>query len=120
MKIAQGPGQVVHRTEQEMLDGAGRSLDGGRTERRLPMGREEDAVHACGLRAAQEGADVVRILERIEDEDERRLATPGGARQDVVDRGEDAWLDHERDALVSVEAGQRRQRATLHLDDRDA
>ena len=30
-------------------------------------------MHAGGLGAAQERADVVRVLERVEDEDERRL-----------------------------------------------
>jgi hypothetical protein len=72
------------------------------------------------LGAAQQRSDVLRILERIEDQDERWLAAIRGPRQDVVERGEAPRFDHERDALMSVEAGQRGQRSALDLDDRDA
>ena len=119
MQVGQRAGEVVHRAEQQVLDGAGRRLDGGRRERRLAARREQDAVHAGRLGAAQERADVLRILERVEDEDERRLAALGRAGQDVVERREPARRDDERDALVAVEAGERGQRAALDLDDRD-
>src|SRR6185503_19602695 len=39
--------------------------------------------------------------------------------QHVVDAGVDPRLDGERDALVAVKAGEGRQRAALHLHDRD-
>ena len=72
------------------------------------------------LGAAQEGPDVLRILERVEDEHERRLAALGRPGEDVVQRRELAWLDHQGDTLVAVEAGERGQRAALELDDRNA
>ena len=53
------------------------------------------------------------------DEHERRLAALDRAGEDVVERRPAARLDDERDALVAVEAGERRQRAALDLDDRD-
>ena len=89
-------------------------------QRRLATGREDDAVDPGRLGAAQQRADVLRILERIEDEDERRLVALRGTGQDVVERREPARLDDERDALVAVEPGDRGQRAALDLDDRDA
>ena len=119
VEIAQRRRQVVDRTQQEMLDGAGRGLYRGRAERRLPMGREQDPVHAGGLRAAQKRADVVGVLERIEHEDERRLLAFGGPRENVVQAGELPRLHDERYALMAVEAGERRQRTAFDFDDRD-
>jgi hypothetical protein len=84
------------------------------------MRREDDAVHAGTLGAAQKRPDIVGILERVEDEDERRLATFRGPSEDVVERRVSPRFDDERDALVAVEAGECRERATLDLDDRDA
>ena len=63
--------------------------------------------------------DVLGILERVEDEHERRLAALDAPGEDLVERGEPARPDDERDALVAVEAGEGGQRAALHLDDRD-
>ena len=120
MEVAQRAGQVVDRAEQQVLDRAGRGLDGRRAERRLAVRREQHAVDAGRLGAAQERADVVRVLERVEHEDERRLVALGGAGEDVVQAGELARLDDERDALVAVEPGERGQRAAFDLDDRDA
>jgi hypothetical protein len=77
-------------------------------------------VHASSLSAAQQRPDVVGVLQRVEDENERRLTTLRGPREDVVERCEAARLDDQCDALVAVEPGQRGQRATLDLDDRDA
>ena len=120
VQIGERAGQVVDRAEQQVLDGAGRRLDRGRGERRLAAGREDHAVDAGRLGAPQERADVLGILERVEDEDERRLGALDGPGEDVVERREPARLDDEGDALVAVEAGQRRERAALDLDDRDA
>ena len=56
---------------------------------------------------------------------ESRTSTNGGSprsaarAEHVVERRELARLDDQRDALVAVEAGERRQRAALDLDDRD-
>src|SRR5689334_22046780 len=83
------------------------------------MGREDDAVDAGALGTAKERSHVVGILERVEDEDERRLATLLRPREDVLEGRELAWLDDESDPLVTVEAGERGQRTALDFDDRD-
>ena len=83
VEVGQGAGQVVDRGQEEMLDSAGRRLDRGRAEWRLALGREDHAVGPGRLGAAQEGADVLGILERVEDEDERRLAPLDRPGQDV-------------------------------------
>jgi hypothetical protein len=77
-------------------------------------------MDAGSLGAAEQGSDVMRILERVEDEEERRLGTLGCAGEDIVERGELARLDDQRDALVPVEACECCQGATLDLHDRDA
>ena len=76
-------------------------------------------MDAGALGAAQERPDVVRILERVEDEDERRFAALGGPGEDIVDRREPSRLHDEGDALVAIEAGEGRERPALDLDDRD-
>jgi hypothetical protein len=69
---------------------------------------------------AQERPQVLRILERIECQDERRFAALDGSSQDLVQAGEPPRADHDGHALVPVESGDRRQRAALDLDDRNA
>jgi hypothetical protein len=103
-----------------MLDGACRRLDRGRCQRRSAAGREDRAVYAGRLRRSKERAEVLGILERVERDHERPLAAVAGAAEDVVQRRPLSRLDDERDALVAVEAGDRRQRAALDLDDGDA
>jgi hypothetical protein len=71
------------------------------------MRRKDHAVDTGALGAAQEGADVVGILERVEDEDERRLVALVRAGQDVIQGGELTRLDDECDALMAVEPGER-------------
>jgi len=76
-------------------------------------------MDAGRLRAPQQRADVLGILERIEDERERRLAPLDGSGKDVVDSGVYAGLDGKGDPLVTVEASQRGQRPAFDLDDGD-
>ena len=120
VEVGQGSRQIVYRTEQEVLRGTGGRLDRRRRERCLASGREDDAVDARCLRASQQRTDVLRVLERIEDEHERRLSSLLRTRKDVVERGEPAWFDDESHALMSVKAGDRRQRPALDFDDGDA
>ena len=102
-----------------MLDRPGGRLDRGRGQRRLVVRRKDDPVDARRLGAPEERADVLRILQGIEDEDERRLASFDRAGEDVVDPGVDPWLDRESDPLVAVESGERGQRPAFDLDDGD-
>ena len=80
VQVGQRARQVVDGRQQQVLDGAGRGLDRRRGQRRLAMGREDDAVDARGLGAAQQRPDVLRVLERVEHEHERparRARSPG-------------------------------------------
>ena len=119
MEVRERAREVVDRRELQVLDGARGRLHGRRAERRLAARREDGAVDAGRLGAPQERAEVLGILERIEDKHERRLAALGGAREDLVGGGPTARVDDERDPLVAVEAGDRGQRAALDLDDGD-
>ena len=120
MQVGERAGEVVDRGEDEMLCGAGRRLDRGRAQWRRTTRRIDDAVHAACLCAAQQRAEVLRILERIEHEHERCLVALAGAGEDRVDVTGRPRPRDECDALVAVEARERRQRAALDLDNRDA
>src|SRR5664280_688887 len=84
------------------------------------MGRVDHSVDAGGLGGSEQRAEVLRILERIEHEDERRLLALDGSGEDVVQAGELALVRHEGDALMTVETGERRKGAPFHLHYRDA
>ena len=106
--------------QQQVLDGARRRLDRGRADGRRTARREEHPMHAARLGGAQHRAHVLGILERVEHEHEGRLAALAGAREDVVDGRPASRLHDQRDPLVAVEAGERRERAAFDLDDGDA
>ena len=89
-----------------MLHGTGRSLDGGRRQGRLATHRVDDPVNARGLGRSQQGAEVLRIFERIENQHEGRLAAFDGPSEDVVEPGELASVGDEGDALMAIETGQ--------------
>ena len=102
-----------------MLDRACRCLHGGWSERRLAVGREDHPVDASRFCAPEERPDVLWILERVEREDEWRLAALRRAGEDVVDAGPGPRIDDEGDPLVSIEPGDRGEGSALDLDDRD-
>ena len=120
VQVGQQAGQVVDRNKQEVLRRACRGLDRGRRQRRLVVRREEDPVGPDALCAAQERADVLGILKRIEDQQERRLTAFTRPGEDVIDRGPRAGPNDECDSLVAVEAGDGGQCAAFDLDDRDS
>jgi hypothetical protein len=119
VEVGQGRREVVHWRQQQVLDGSRRGLDGGRRERRLAMGRVDDALGPGCLGGAQEGAEVLGILERIEDQHEGRLAALDRPGEDVVQAGELAAVGHESDTLMTVETGQGGQGPALDLNDRN-
>src|SRR5215210_1915450 len=117
VEVGERAREVVDRTEQEMLDRSGGCLDRGGRQRRLAVCRKQDPVDTSGLRAPQERPDVLRVLERVEREDEWGLAELQGAGDDLVDRRVAAGRNDDGDALVAVEPGHGRERAALDLDD---
>ena len=119
MEVGQRPRQVVDRREAQVLDGAGGRLDRRGRQRRLVMRRKDRAMDARRLGRPQQRSDVLRVLERVEHEHERRLRPLARERQDVVGRGPRARAYHQRDALVAIEPGDRRQRPALDLDHGD-
>ena len=119
MEIGQCFGQILDRNEEEMLHRPRRSLDCRRREWGLPVRWVDDPVDARRFGSSQQGAEVLGVLERIEDEHERRLLPFDGTRQDVLQAGELPPVRDQRDPLVAVEAGQRCQGATFDLHDRD-
>ena len=119
MEVRQCAGQIVDRHEQQMLDGSRRCLHRRGRKWRLAVRRKQHAVDANCLGASQQRADVLGVLQRIEDEHERRFAPLPGSSEHLVERRISARPDHERRTLVAVEAGERRERAAFHFDDRD-
>lgn len=119
VKVRQRTRQVVHGCEKEVLDRPSRSLDRRRRKGRLASRRKHHAVSAGGFRAAQQGTDVLRVLERIEDKDEGRLVALQRARQDRVNVDVATRCHDQGDPLVAVEAGHGCQGPALDLDDRD-
>ena len=85
VEVRERAGQIVDGHEQEVLDRARGRLHRRRGERCLAPSREEDSVDAGGLGAAQQAAEVLRILERVEHEDERGLTPLDGAGKDFVE-----------------------------------
>ena len=82
--------------------------------------REQHAVSANCLGASQERSDVLGIFQGVEDKDERWLTPLRGPGKDIDDRGPRARSHDQCNALVTVEAGHRRERPPFDLDDRDA
>jgi hypothetical protein len=119
VQVGESRGEVIDRAEEQVLDGAGRRLDRGWGQRRLAAGRVDDAVDARGLGATQKCPDVLRILERIEDQDEWRFGPLYGTGENILERRVLSRFHDERHPLVAIEAGHRRERAALQLDDRD-
>ena len=120
VQVDEAGGQVGHGHQQQMLHGSRRGLDRGRADGRSTARREDDAVNATGLSRTQERTHVLGILEVVERQHERRLPPGFGQGQHLVERSPAAWCDHERHALVAVEAADSGDGATLDLDHGDA
>jgi hypothetical protein len=109
--------QIIDWHEQEMLDGSRRSLDRGGRERRLVAGWEDDAVDAGRLGRSKERTEVLGVLERVQDQCERRLAALDRPSEKIFECGKAAPVGHKSDALMTVESGQRGKGASLQFDD---
>jgi hypothetical protein len=77
-------------------------------------------MNAGGLGAPQQRPHVLGIFERIEGEHEWRLRPLDAPGEDLLQGGEAAGTDDEGDPLVTVEPGNRGERAAFDFDDRDA
>ena len=81
--------------------------------------RKEHAVDPHRFGAAQERTHVLRVLEGVQRQHERRLAAFCGACQNILNRSPRPRSDNERDPLVTVELGNGRERSAFHFNDRD-
>ena len=111
-------GEVVHLHDRHVLARARGRLDGDGAEWRSPARWDDDAVDAGRLGAAEECAEVARVLDGVQDEHERGFAALDRAGEDIIERRPASRRDHERDTLMAVETGDRRQCPALDLDDR--
>jgi hypothetical protein len=115
-QIGQRTGQVIDGAERQVFDGSGARLDRRRRERCLAMRRE---IAPWTPAASAERRSVPTFCGSSR---ESSTSTNGGsprslrAREYVIERRPDARLDDERDALVAVEPGDRRQAAALDLE----
>ena len=77
-------------------------------------------MHASRIRRAQQSAEVVRVLELIEQDEERGLALRLGCLQDVVELGIGHGRDIGEHALMTVTARERFDLRALHVLHDDA
>ena len=104
--------------QEEVLAGSGAGLDGRRAERGGAALREDDTVDAGRLGRSEQRAEVRRILEVLEDEDERVAATGPRVRHDLAELGPATLADLEQHALVAIEAADARELIGGHAVDR--
>jgi hypothetical protein len=83
--------------------------------------REKDAVHTCRFSGTQDGAQVVRILDPVQDDEERRLSALPRMNQDVLGLGIPLGRDQTDDALMPAirhKPIQRSRWLNVHRDSR--
>ena len=68
-QLFERPGNIDDVGNRDVIDGAGRSLGGGAVEGRRTAGLPDDPRPAGGIDAPQDRADVLRILDLVEDDD---------------------------------------------------
>ena len=97
LELFHGPDEVRDPGDREVLEGPGRDrVDGLCQAGRAPLGQDE-AVGPRPLGAADDGAEVLGVLDLVENDDEGL----GRAGQDVLERGIALRGDLGHDALVA-------------------
>ena len=74
-RMYDGIGDIGDARDREIFQRAGGGLVCGVGQSRGAALLDDDAVRACTFRRADDGAEVVRILDLVEDDDEGRLIT---------------------------------------------
>jgi hypothetical protein len=105
LELFDSSGEVGDLGDGEVLEGSGGGLDGDGGEGGAAVAGEDQAVAAGGFGAAGEGAEVVRVFDAVEGEEEGGLPAGEGSGQELgqadgLDRGHDG-----EDALVGAAAG---------------
>ena len=79
--------QIRFLADQQVFDRAGRGIDHRRGDAGGAMAGQDDAMHTAGLGAAQQRAQVLRVLHLVEQQQQRGLAARLGQRQGLVEAG---------------------------------
>ena len=74
LQLLKSPGHAGNHGDLHMLDGAGGDLCDRRSDMSTAMTRENDASDSGALGAAQQGTQILRICDTVDDDEERHLA----------------------------------------------
>jgi len=98
-ELLERPGDVHDVGDGHVIDGACRGLRGSTFKGRCPAGLADDPRPAGGIDASQDCTHILRILDLVEHDDQRRAVR--GVRQ-ILERGFGAPLDLGDNALVNA------------------
>ena len=79
LRLLEEGDHVGHLGDGQVLDGAGRGLDGGRRHGGRAVPRHDEAAGAGGQRAARHGAEVARVADLVEHDDDLGAAAAASA-----------------------------------------
>ena len=120
LQLAERSREVGDHQVRDRLGRTARDLGDGRVDADRMVLRRDDRVRSRAVGDAQAGAEVVRIRDAVEDQDQRRFAGRLGVVEDVVERmALRDRLDDRDDALVAIVAGQAAQPLVVALDEPD-
>ncbi len=120
LELFQGAHQVDHAGDAQVLGRTGAGLDRHGAQGRGTALGEHHAIHPGAIGHAQQGAQVLRVLDAIQGQDEASGAGRGGGRRVEIFYGEKFLrFDQRHYALVSGRLGQQRKllaRLLAHSD----
>jgi hypothetical protein len=120
LEVFEDADQVDHADDAKVLGGAGAGFDGGGAQGRGAALGEDYAVDAGAIGHAEQSAEVLRVFDAIEGEDE----TGGGAgrwrSKQIFDGGKFLRADEGDDALVRGGLGGERELFAWLLENADA
>ncbi len=115
LEVPQRPREIGDGDDRDRVGGAARCLGHRRIDPDRAVLRDDDRVRAERVGVAQAGAEVVRIGDAVEDEQQRRFGerVEHVVQRDVGNRG----VDDGDDALVPVRTGERTETLVVgHVD----
>ena len=100
LQLTEALSDIADLSDADVRSGAGRSFFDGGVQRNRSMLRDEHAVDAGGVGGAEDCAEIMRVLNFVEQDDERRLVERAGVLENVVDGGIFDWSGDGDDALM--------------------
>jgi hypothetical protein len=102
LEFFQSADEVNDASDTQVLGGAGAGLDGCRSQRCGAAFGEDDAVNACSVGYAKQCAEILRIFNAVEGEQEAGCSRIGGIGYEEIFNGKEFLrADECHDALVS-------------------